>query len=137
MPSDLAIHEAAHVILCRALGGTVENVWIDPVSGTGRATFSQLPTMPLLNRLAITLAGPVAVLMHNPQTKTKSVLGEYSDIPKVRAMMEPCRKSHGNRAVDEVIHQAAALAERILFAWRNDLLKLAAQLDTHHWLGVE
>jgi len=80
---DAAYHEAGHVIVARFLGLTVREVRIEE-DGSGRADISSAEHLPLVDQIAVCVAGIEAQELFNCPMHDHAALGDYL---KVRELM--------------------------------------------------
>ena len=80
---DAAFHEAGHVVVARFLGLTVREVEIGE-DGSGRANISSAERLPLVDQIAICVAGIEAQEFFNCPVHDHAALGDYL---KVRELM--------------------------------------------------
>ena len=80
---DAAFHEAGHVVVARFLGLTVREVEIGE-DGSGRANISSAERLPLVDQIAVCVAGIEAQEFFNCPVHDHAALGDYL---KVRELM--------------------------------------------------
>jgi len=80
---DAAFHEAGHVVVARFLGLTVREVEIGE-DGSGRANISSAERLPLVDQIAVCVAGIEAQEFFNCPVHEHAALGDYL---KVRELM--------------------------------------------------
>ena len=80
---DAAFHEAGHVVVARFLGLTVREVEIGE-DGSGRANISSSERLPLVDQIAVCVAGIEAQEFFNCPVHEHAALGDYL---KVRELM--------------------------------------------------
>jgi hypothetical protein len=80
---DAAYHEAGHVVVAHFLGLTVREVEIEE-DGSGRATISSAERLPLVDQIAVCIAGIEAQEIFNCPMHEHAALGDYR---KLRALM--------------------------------------------------
>ena len=80
---DAAYHEAGHIVVARFLGLTVREVEIEE-DGSGRADISSAEHLPLVDQIAVSVAGIEAQELFNCPMHDHAALGDYL---KVRELM--------------------------------------------------
>jgi hypothetical protein len=80
---DAAHHEAGHVVVARSLGLTIREVEIQE-DGSGRADISSGEHLPLVDQIAICVAGIEAQELFNCPIDEHAALGDYR---KVRVLL--------------------------------------------------
>jgi hypothetical protein len=80
---DAAYHEAGHIVVARFLGLTVREVEIEE-DGSGRADISPAEHLPLVDQIAVCVAGIEAQELFNCPMHDHAALGDYL---KVRELM--------------------------------------------------
>ena len=80
---DAAYHEAGHVVIARFLGLTIRNVEIEE-DGSGRADISSGEHLPLIDQIAVCVAGIEAQELFNCPMHEHAALGDYR---KVRVLL--------------------------------------------------
>ena len=80
---DAAFHEAGHVVVARFLGLTVREVEIGE-DGSGRTNISSAERLPLVDQIAVCVAGIEAQEFFNCPVHDHAALGDYL---KVRELM--------------------------------------------------
>ena len=81
---DAAHHEAGHVVVARFLGLTVREVEIEE-DGSGRADISSGEHLPLVDQIAICVAGIEAQELFNCPMHQHAALGDYLKIRELVA----------------------------------------------------
>ena len=80
---DAAYHEAGHIVVARFLGLTVREVEIEE-DGSGRADISSAEHLPLVDQIAVCVAGIEAQELFNCPMHEHAALGDYR---KVRMLL--------------------------------------------------
>jgi hypothetical protein len=80
---DAAYHEAGHVVVARFLGLTIREVEIEE-DGSGRADISSSEHLPLVDQIAVCVAGIEAQELFNCPMHEHAALGDYR---KVRGLL--------------------------------------------------
>ena len=80
---DAAYHEAGHVVVARFLGLSVREVEIGE-DGSGRANISSAERLPLVDQIALCVAGIEAQELFNCPMHDHAALGDYK---KVRGLL--------------------------------------------------
>jgi hypothetical protein len=80
---DAAYHEAGHIVVARFLGLTVREVEIEE-DGSGRADISSAEHLPLVDQIAVCVAGIEAQELFNCPMHDHAAFGDYL---KVRELM--------------------------------------------------
>ena len=88
---DAAYHEAGHIVVARFLGLTVREVEIEE-DGSGRADISSAEHLPLVDQIAICVAGIEAQELFNCPMHDHAALGDYL---KVRELMAGLTDAEG------------------------------------------
>src|SRR5262245_40596665 len=76
---DAAYHEAGHVVVARVLGLTVREVEIEE-DGSGRANISPAEHLPLVDQIALCVAGIEAQELFNCPMHDHASLGDYRKV---------------------------------------------------------
>ena len=76
---DAAYHEAGHVVVARFLGLTVREVEIEE-DGSGRADISSGEHLPLVDQIAVCVAGIEAQELFNCPMHDHAALGDYRKV---------------------------------------------------------
>jgi hypothetical protein len=77
-----AFHEAGHVIVARFFGLTVKEIEIDE-DGSGRATISSAEHLPLVDQIALCVAGVEAQVLFECGTRDYGAFGDYLQFSKL------------------------------------------------------
>src|SRR5262245_34983656 len=117
---DAAYHEAGHVVVARFLGLTIREVEIEE-DGSGRANISPAEHLPLVDQIALCVAGIEAQELFNCPMHDYAALGDYRKVCGLLAGLTEtenyeCRHAGYLRAL-------GILKERL-----PEIEKLAAQL---------
>src|SRR5262249_26382486 len=81
---DAAYHEAGHVVVARFLGLTIGRIEIEE-DGSGRADISSAENLPLVDQIALCVAGIEAQELFNCPMHEHAALGDYV---KVSSLVE-------------------------------------------------
>jgi len=76
---DAAYHEAGHVVVARFLGLTIREVEIEE-DGSGRANLSPAEHLPLVDQIALCVAGIEAQELFNCPMHDHAALGDYRKV---------------------------------------------------------
>jgi hypothetical protein len=134
---DAAHHEAGHVVVARFLGLTVREVEIEE-DGSGRANISSAERLPLVDQIAVCVAGIEAQELFNCPVHEHAALGDYLKLRELMAGLTDaesydCRQAGYLRALQILksrLPEIEALA-RQLFNQRRVELKVSAARHSH------
>ena len=118
---DAAYHEAGHVVVARFLGLTVKEVEIAE-DGSGRADISPAEHLPLVDQIAVCVAGIEAQELFNCPMHDHAALGDYLKVCGLLAGLTEtesyqCRHAGYLRALEILkarLPEIEALAQRLL-----------------------
>jgi len=81
---DAAYHEAGHVVVARFLGLTIGKIEIEE-DGSGRADISSAEHLPLIDQIALCVAGIEAQELFNCPMHEHAALGDYVKVSRLVA----------------------------------------------------
>jgi hypothetical protein len=126
---DAAYHEAGHIVVARFLGLTVREVEIEE-DGSGRADISPGEHLPLVDQIAVCVAGIEAQELFNCPMHDHAALGDYRKVGVLLAGLTDaesyeCRQAGYLRALQILksrLPEIEAVADQLLKQRRIALL---------------
>lgn len=94
---DAAHHEAGHVVVARFLGLTIREVEIND-DGSGRADISSGEHLPLVDQIAVCVAGIVAQELFSCPLHEHAALGDYRKVRVLLAELTDAERYQYQRA---------------------------------------
>ena len=125
---DAAYHEAGHVVVARFLGLAIREVEIEE-DGSGRANISPAEHLPLVDQVALCVAGIEAQELFNCPMHDHAALGDYR---KVCGLLVGLTDTQSY----EYRHAGYSRALEILKERISEIEKLAAQLLNHRRIAA-
>src|SRR5215813_14676293 len=93
---DAAYHEAGHVVVARFLGLTIGKIEIEE-DGSGRADISSAEHLPLIDQIALCVAGIEAQELFNCPMHEHAALGDHVKVSRLVAGLTDAERSTPKR----------------------------------------
>ncbi len=124
-----AYHESGHGLAANALGLGIDSITIIPRPGAGGQCQPKIAARNVRERLILLLAGPMAILLLDPEAKELARQSGGYDFAEVRELVEDLlQRGISRAAVNQTIRDCAGEAERILRGNWSAVIELAGKL---------